>query len=136
MTHAALLLVALLAQAGPVAPAKNGAPPPAPPAPTGGGGAEALPSMKDVRAALANNDPTEAVRLAGRLLSLHGKSAAGLDRYELFTLKAEAHLRLKAPDAAAQSFHLAAEQTDDRERVAIARATEQLIRRSRGLAYT
>ena len=136
MTHAALLLAALLAQAAPVTPAKNAAPPPPPPAPWPGAGPEALPSTKDVRAALDKNDPTEALRLVARLLSLHGKSAAGQDRYELLTLKAEAHLRLKAGDAAAQSFRLAAEQTDDRERAAVARATEQLIRRSRGLVYT
>ena len=140
MTHAALLLAALLAQATPVTPARIAAPPPPPPPPAPAAGAagagEALPTTKDVQAALDNKDPAEALRLVARLLSLHGKSAAGLDRYELLTLKAEAHLRLKAGDAAAQSFRLAAEQTDDRERVAIARATEQLIRRSRGLVYT
>jgi hypothetical protein len=95
-----------------------------------------MPSVKDVRDALDKGDGAEALRLVSRLLPLRGKAARDYDRYELLTLKAEAHLRLKAGDAAAQAFKLAAEQTEDREKAATARATEQLIRRSRGLAYT
>jgi hypothetical protein len=133
MTYAALLISALLAQPVPAAPAHKAAPPPAGAA---AAAAEPLPSTKDIQAALDKGDPTEALRLVARVLPLQGKAAASYDRYELLTLKAEAHLRLKAGDAAAQAFRLAAEQTNDRERAAVARATEQLIRRSRGLSYT
>jgi hypothetical protein len=132
MTQAALLFAALLAQNAPPPP---DAPAPRPAAPAAAV-AEAMPSVKDVRAALDRGDGAEALRLVSRLLPIRGKAAQQYDRYELLSLKAEAHLRLKAGDAAAQSFKLAAEQTEEREKAAVARATEQLIRRSRGLAFT
>jgi hypothetical protein len=132
MTHATLLLAAVLAHAAADAPAPKAAAVP----PAAAGAAEAMPSTKDVRAALDKGDAVEALRLVSRLLPLRGAAAKNIDRYELLTLKAEAHLRLKAGDAAAQAFRLAAEQADDRERAAVARATEQLIRRSHGLVYT
>ena len=131
MTHATLLLAAILLQAPPPAPAPAAADRPAP-----RGDAEAPPSPKDVQQALADGDPSEALRLVSRLLTLKGKAAQGLDRYELLSLKAEGHLRLRAGDAAAQALKAAAEQTDNAEKAAVARATEQLIRRSRGLTYT
>jgi hypothetical protein len=118
MIHTVLLLAALLAPAG--APAVD----------------EPMPTPQEVKKALDAGSPAEALRLVSRLLPLRGKAAAGLDRYELLMLKAESHLRLRAGDAAAQAFRQAAEQTENREQAAIARATEQLIRRSRGLAYT
>jgi len=127
MMNAALLLAVLFLQ-----PPQNAQPPnPAPAA-----DAETAPTVADVRKALENNDGTEALRLVSQLLSLRGKAAQGLDRYELFMLKAEGHLCQRAGDAAAQSFKQAAEQTNNREQAAMARASEQLIRRSRRLAYT
>ena len=135
MTHAALLLAATLAQAVPVAPGRKAPPPPAA-AGADAGVADATPSPQDVRVALDEGNPAEALRLLSRLLPLRGAAAKAVDRYELLTLKAEAHLRLKAPNAAAQSFRLAAEQTEDPGRAALARATEQLVRRSHGLTFT
>ena len=136
MTYAALLLAAVLAP-GP-APAKAPAAAPKPPPGAAAAAApadEPMPTPQDVRKALDGGSAAEALRLLGRLLPLKGKAAAGLDRYELLTLKAEAHLRTKAVDAAAQAFRQAAEQTENKEQAAVARASEQLVRRSRGLAY-
>src|SRR5215212_10101405 len=98
MTHAALLLAAVLAHAAPAAPgAPDGPDPNVAPPPVGAGAAEALPSPRDVRAALDQGDPAEALRRLSRLLPLRGAAGKALDRYELLALKAEAHLRLKAP---------------------------------------
>ena len=107
------------------------APPPAP-APA----ADQPPTPQTVRAALDGGDASDALRQISRLLAVRGPAARGLDRYELFTLKAEAHLRLKANDAAAQAFAQAAEHTDDAEKAAVARASAQLVRRSRNGVYT
>ena len=98
---------------------------------------DAPPSVQDLHKLLADGDAAEVLKHVSRLLTLRGKAAQEYDRYELLTLKADAHLRLRAGDAAAAAFRLAAaEATGHREREAAARAAEQLIRRSRGLAYT
>ena len=97
---------------------------------------EPLPSAQDVHKLLDDGKPADALKQVNRLLSLRGKAAQPYDRYELLTLKAESHLRLRAADAAAATFRQASEATDDREQQAVARATEQLIRRSRSLVYT
>ena len=122
------LLLALLLAAPPAGPA----PAPAPAA----AAVEALPTSQDVRKLIDEGKPADALKPLARLLALRGRAAQPYDRCELLTLKAEAHLRLRANDAAAAAFRQASEATGDREQQAIARATEQLIRRSRGLAFT
>lgn len=122
-----LALALSLAPADPPAPAKPAAPLPRDESPA---------SVDEVRSLLASGNAAEALKHVSCLLSLRGKAAQAHDRYELLTLKADAHLRLRAPDAAAVTFRQAAEEATDREQQAVARATEQLIRRSRGLAYT
>jgi hypothetical protein len=121
----------------PAAPAKGGA--------LAGGAAkpaaaaaepEPLPTVEQIEKALQSGEAAEALKQVNRLLTLRGKAAEAYDKYELLTLKGEAHLRLKANDAAAVSFRQAANETEDRQKKAVARATEQLIRRSRNLAYT
>src|SRR4051812_3520121 len=136
MGQATLLLVALLAQAAPdkaKAPAKPAA---APKAALAVSDDEAPLSVADLRKLLDDGKPADVLKHVSRLLALRGKAAQAYDRSELLTLKAESHLRLRATDAAAVAFHQAAEATTDREKQAIARATEQLVRRSRNLAYT
>jgi hypothetical protein len=117
----------------PAAPAKGGA----------GAGAAApaaqpdpLPTVEQVEKLIASGEAAEALKHVNRLLAIRGKAAELYDKYELLSLKGEAHLRLKANDAAAVAFRQAAAETEDRQKKALARATEQLIRRSRNLAYT
>ena len=98
--------------------------------------AEPLPTAEEVRKLVDAGNVPDAMRQLNRLLVLRGKAAEGYDRYELLTLKGDAHLRLRANEAAAVSFRQAAAETDDKVKEATARATEQLIRRSKGLAYT
>jgi hypothetical protein len=119
MVQITCLLAVLLA-----APAPAGPEPDAPPTP------------KEVQALIDKGDPAEALKQVARLLSLRGPAVRDYDRRELLLLKAEAHLRLRAADAAAQAFHAAADQNGNAEQAATARATELLIKRSRNLSYT
>ena len=98
--------------------------------------AEPLPTVEEVRKLVEAGDGPGALRHLNRLLALRGKAAEAYDRHELLTLKGDAHLRLRANEAAAVAFRLAAAATDDKVKEAVARATEQLIRRSKNLAYT
>lgn len=99
-------------------------------------GQDALPTVESVRKLIDEGNSTEALKQLARLMSLRGKAAQGLDRYELWTLKGEAHLRLKASEAAASAFRKASAETDKKEQIALARATELLVRKSKNLAYT
>jgi hypothetical protein len=137
---AAVVIACVSAGAGQHAPAKKDpAPPikaaaaqPAQPAAQ----ADPLPTVETIQKALKDNDAPEALKQVNRLLSLRGKAAEALDKYELLSLKGEAHLRLKASEAAAASFRQAAAATQDPQQQAVARATEVLIKRSKQLAYT
>ena len=109
---------------------------PAAPVPAPAPPAEPLPTPASARKLIDENKPADALKQVNRLLSMRGKAAEGLDRHELLVLKAEAHLRLKATEAAAVAFRQAADATEEAEPRAVARATEQLIRKSKNLAYT
>lgn len=97
---------------------------------------EPLPTAEAIQTQIKSGNAADALKHLNRLLSLRGKAAEAYDRHELLALKGEAHLRLKANEAAATAFRQAAAETDDRQHKAVARATELLIRRSRNLAYT
>ena len=96
---------------------------------------EALPTTEEVKKQVADGNAAEAVKQIARLLSLRGKAAEAYDKYELLTLKADAHLRLRAGAAAAAAFRQAGEATEAPEKKAHCRVMEELIRRSKGLAY-
>jgi hypothetical protein len=129
-----LPVLGLLIAAAPVpAPPKDAA---RPAAPAAAAQAEPLPTVEQIRKLLDDGNGADALKHVNRLLALRGKAGESYDKYELLTLKGEAHLRLKANEAAAVAFRQAAAETEDRQHKAVARATEQLIRRSKNLAYT
>jgi hypothetical protein len=136
----AALLIALVSAGAQPAPKKDPATPKKDPAPARPAAqpaqADPLPTVESVQKALKENDAPEALKQVNRLLSLRGKAAEGLDKHELLTLKGEAHLRLKATEAAAAAFRQAAAATEDPQQQAVARATEALIKKSKQLAYT
>ena len=107
-----------------------------PVAPAAAPQAEPLSTVEEVQKLVQSGEGAEALKQVNRLLSLRGKAAESYDRYELFSLKGEAHLRLKSNEAAAAAFRQAAAETDDRQHKAVARATELLIRRSKNLTYS
>lgn len=97
---------------------------------------EALPSPDDVKKLIDDGNAGEAIKQIARLLSLRGKAAEGYDKYELLTLKADAHLRVRAGAAAAAAMRQAGDVAVAPEKKAYCRAMEELIRRSKNLAYT
>jgi hypothetical protein len=69
-------------------------------------------------------------------LQLKGPAAKLVDRYQLYMLKGECHLRLKATRLAGESYAAAAKAAaSDHDRL-LAAAHEMLIRNSRAFAYT
>lgn len=90
----------------------------------------------DVKAAFERKDYKETLRLLGRVLSLRGKAAEGIDRYEMLLLRAESNLHLKATTNAVQALEEAAKIAPDDKAAAKARGTVTLIKRSRNLQYT
>ena len=102
----------------------------------GGDKPDPLPTVEEIRKLIDGGNGAEALKQLNRLLALRGKAAAPYEKYELLTLKGDAHLKLRANEAAASSFRQAAADTEDKVKQATARATEQLIRRSKNLAYT
>jgi hypothetical protein len=98
--------------------------------------AEPVPTPESAQKLIDDGKPAEGLKQVNRLLSMRGKAAEGLDRHAVLLLKAESHLRLKAAEAAAVAFRQAAAETEDKEQQALARASEQLVRKSKNLAYT
>src|SRR5262245_46292561 len=92
--------------------------------------ANQLPSVDQLRAQLDTN-PAAVLQGVARSLALKGPAAATLDRYELFMLRGEAHLRNKAMPAAAEAFAAAGKETTDAAKKTTARATEVLARKSK-----
>lgn len=72
----------------------------------------------------------ELIREVSRALALRGEAARAYDRRELFTLKAESHLRLKQWSPAAEAFGQASKAATDPKDAAVDRATELIVRRS------
>jgi hypothetical protein len=95
----------------------------------------AVPTTDDVKAALDRKDYSTTVKLASRLLGLHGNAAAGLNRYELFTLKGEGHFGLHAVPMAIEAYNYALKETTDPHEIAEAKATILLFKRASGSNY-
>jgi hypothetical protein len=121
-----------LCQAAPAGPAP--APAPGEPAAPAAPGPPA--SADEIRKLVADGEHAEALKQLSRVLPLRGDAAAGYNKYELFMLKGDVHLKMKAPSAAVTAFTQAAEQTEDPTEKAIARASALLLRKAKALAYT
>ena len=127
-------MIATAAPAPAVAPAPPAAPGPgAAPAPVAGG--EALPTMEQLNAQLNEGKHAEVLKQVAKLLQLKGDAAKAYDRYDLLCLRGEAALRGKANSMAIEAFGQAAKATEDKDKQAVARGTELLIRRSKPLGY-
>jgi hypothetical protein len=93
-------------------------------------------SLEDIRALYDQQKYQDVIREASQALALRGDAARGVDRLELWQLKAESHLRLKQSSLAADAFSAAAKETEDPNRAALLRATSLLVKRSRNNTYT
>jgi hypothetical protein len=102
-------------------------------------GPTTLPSTEDVKATYEKGEYAETLKLLGRILSLKGKAAEGIDRYAMLMLKAESHLKLKATTNAIDALEDAvktAKAAEDEKAAADAIALVMLIKRSKNLQYT
>jgi hypothetical protein len=93
-------------------------------------------STEEIRKLYDQQQYQDVIREASQSLALRGDAARGIDRIEIWLLKAESHLRLKQTTLAADGFSSAAKETDDPNRAATLRATSLLIKRSKNNAYT
>src|SRR5688572_20637109 len=129
----ALGMVAPSPGVAPAPPVARGAAPEPAAAPVVGG--EALPTMEQLNAQLAEGKHQEVLKHVAKLLGLRGEHAKTYDRYDLLCLRGEAALRGKANSMAMEAFAQASKAATDPDKQAIARATELLIRRSKPLGY-
>ena len=98
-------------------------------------GGETLPSVEQLNAMLAEGKHADVLKHVAKLIQLKGDAAKAYDRYELLCLRGEAALRGKSNTMAMDAFAPAARATEDKDKQAVARATELLIRRSKPLGY-
>src|SRR4051812_49047871 len=126
----AILIGASVTRAAPVPARPPGqAQPPAPavtPAPAQAGAAtgEPLPTMEELNAQLAAGKLQDVLKHVAKLLQLKGDAAKSYDRYDLLCLRGEAALRAKTNSVAMDAFNQAARATEDKDKQAVAKATE------------
>jgi len=92
---------------------------------------DALPSQNDVRRTFDRGDYNGTLQKLARVVGLKGEAAAGYDKYALWMLKGESHLRLKQIKQANDAFGMAARETDDDVEGATARALQRLLGESK-----
>jgi hypothetical protein len=93
-------------------------------------------TMVEIKGMVDQAQYADALKAIGRALLLKGKAAEAYDKHDLLSLKAEAHLHVKATAAAILAFEQAAAETEDAQKQAVAKATALLLKRSKNLAYT
>jgi len=96
---------------------------------------DTLPTQEQIHQLFDQNQQAQVLQKIARVLSLKGDAAKPYDRHDLVRLKAEAHLRLKAYEAAQRDFVAAGEETEDPKAAALDLATSALVRRSRAGQY-
>lgn len=93
-----------------------------------------LPTMTEIHGLYEDKLYPEALRAITRVATMR-QIPPEYDKYELLTLKAECHLRLRQQPLAVDTFEKAADVTENERDRAIAAATALLIKKSTGFAY-
>jgi hypothetical protein len=93
-----------------------------------------LPTMPEIQKLYDDKQNAEALRAISRVTSLR-QIPAEYDKYALFTLKAECHLRLRQQPLAVDGFEKAADATESEADRCVASATALLLKKSSGFAY-
>ena len=91
---------------------------------------------EEIKLLITDANYKDALQKIASSLSLRGDAGSKVDRYQLYMLKAECHLRMKVPTMAAEAYTLAAKEAADDKSQNFAAAHELLMRRQRGLAYS
>lgn len=97
--------------------------------------ADALPSMADLQLLFEQEKHTDLLRQLQKVIVLRGKAAEPYNKWELYMLKFETHMRLKAPAPALATLRDAQEITDDEAKLAWCKSVDLLIRRSKNFQY-
>lgn len=93
-----------------------------------------LPTQPEIQKLYDEKRYAEALRAVSRVTSLR-QVPADYDRYALFVIKAECHLRLKQQPLAVDGFEKAASATDNENDRCVATATALLLKKSTAFAY-
>jgi len=94
-----------------------------------------LPTIDQLKEQLNAGKTAEAMKGINRLVALKGPAAAAYDKYELYMLRGEADIRMKAMIPAAEAFAAAQKETNDDKKKLTARANEILARQSKPTGY-
>jgi hypothetical protein len=97
--------------------------------------ANSPPTADDVQQALDHRDFGTAAKLASKLLALKGVPAAGLDRFQLWTMKGDAQIGQKLISNAIESYTQALKETNDPQQTAMVKATILLLHHATGSTY-
>jgi hypothetical protein len=93
------------------------------------------PTTDDVQQALDHRDFSTAAKLASKLLALKGVPAAGLDRFQLWTMKGDAQIGQKLISNAIESYTQALKETSDPQQTALVKSTVLLLHHATGSTY-
>jgi hypothetical protein len=85
------------------------------------------PSVDEVQQLIDQKQYPAAVKAAGKLLSLHGQAAAGIDRFQVTMLKGYAQAGMKSISTAVMTFKSAKKETKDDNEIALADWTADLF---------
>ena len=98
--------------------------------------ADPLPTMQEMEVLYNEKQWQPLLQKTSRVLPLRGQAAQNYDRYQIYMWRGEAQLQLKANSQAVAMFKDAAEETTEPEKIATARASALLVKRSNNGKYT
>jgi hypothetical protein len=94
------------------------------------------PGIDAVQAAIDKKDYSGAVKLAGKLLAVHGPAAAGVSRFQLTMLKGDAQAGMKSISTAVMTYKSAMKETRDPREIALAKWTAELFHTANSNVFT
>jgi hypothetical protein len=99
------------------------------------GGPEPLPTMDELKEMLEQAKYQDLLRQLPRVTMLRGKAAEPYNKYDLWMLKFETHMRLKQQQAAISDLNEAQKMTDDPKRINYCKSVALLIKQSKNFMY-
>ena len=97
--------------------------------------AEVLPTKAEVHQKFDDAKYLDVVKDVAKITASREYKTKKTDAYDLLTLKAEAHLRLKENALAASTFEAASKETTDKAAAALVRTTALLIKKATGSRF-
>jgi hypothetical protein len=94
-----------------------------------------VPAPEEIQSSINEGNYKDALQKISSALAVRGDAGKNVERARLYMLKAECHLRMKAPTLAAEAYGAAAKEAKDDKARNLAAAHQLLMQRQRGLAY-